>query len=346
MAFQPINLGSGPNDNTGDDLRTGGGKINANFSELYASIDALPESVRDTIGAALTAGSGISVTVNDAGDTITISSSVTQYTDEMARDALGAALTAGTGIDITVNDGGDTITIATTGGSGGSLPTGGSTGQVLTKASATDGDATWQTVSNGRITPTLIQKVTQRAGGTFSLPAAPTAGNLLVWLTAGFNSAWSLAGFYVVGYFTTTNQVVACYARKVVAGDANSFTVGASDDKAGVLYEFQDATGVFPLTGGAMSGFFSSANFTLPLPPSLFATSDTRLLALESDTAAVWSVTPETGYSQDYVVPSGAAGNHYSVIGRLSDMFDGTLAGSTSGSPINPVFGLFEVVGR
>lgn len=36
MAQQTINLGAGPNDNTGDDLRTGGGKINDNFTELYA----------------------------------------------------------------------------------------------------------------------------------------------------------------------------------------------------------------------------------------------------------------------------------------------------------------------
>ncbi len=70
------------------------------------------EMARDALGAAITAGTGISVTPSDVGDTITIASTVTQYTDEMARDALGAALTAGTGITITPNDGSDTITIA------------------------------------------------------------------------------------------------------------------------------------------------------------------------------------------------------------------------------------------
>lgn len=78
MAQQTINLGAGPNDNTGDDLRTGGGKINANFTELYAEVATIPDA----------------------------------YTDEMARDALGAALVAGTGITITPNDGADTITVA------------------------------------------------------------------------------------------------------------------------------------------------------------------------------------------------------------------------------------------
>lgn len=39
MAQQTVGIGSAPNDGTGDDLRTAGGKINDNFTELY---DALP----------------------------------------------------------------------------------------------------------------------------------------------------------------------------------------------------------------------------------------------------------------------------------------------------------------
>lgn len=38
MTFHAINLGSAPNDGTGDDLRTAGGKINANFGALFDSI--------------------------------------------------------------------------------------------------------------------------------------------------------------------------------------------------------------------------------------------------------------------------------------------------------------------
>lgn len=70
------------------------------------------EQARDALGAALTAGTGITVTPNDGANTITIATTITQYTDEMARDALGTALTAGTGITVTPNDGADTITIA------------------------------------------------------------------------------------------------------------------------------------------------------------------------------------------------------------------------------------------
>lgn len=84
----------------------------ANEAELV-SLDAtlLGELIRDVIGATLVQGTGITVTVNDGADTITVATTITQYTDEMARDAIGAALVAGTNITITPNDGADTITV-------------------------------------------------------------------------------------------------------------------------------------------------------------------------------------------------------------------------------------------
>lgn len=73
------------------------------------------EEVRDTIAAALVAGSNVTITVDDALDTITIASTGGGSTDpEIVRDTIGTALVQGTNITITVNDAGDTITIATT----------------------------------------------------------------------------------------------------------------------------------------------------------------------------------------------------------------------------------------
>jgi hypothetical protein len=54
---------------------------------------------------AVTVGTGLDFTG------ATLSCTVSGYTDEQARDAVGTALTAGTGIAITVNDPSDTITI-------------------------------------------------------------------------------------------------------------------------------------------------------------------------------------------------------------------------------------------
>lgn len=60
----------------------------------------------------LAAGTGISVVDGGPGGSVTISSSVTQYTDEMVRDVMGVALVAGAGVTITPNDPADTITIS------------------------------------------------------------------------------------------------------------------------------------------------------------------------------------------------------------------------------------------
>jgi len=73
------------------------------------------EQARDAIGAALIEGTGIDITVNDGGDTITITNTAPSsgsYTDEQARDAIGTALASSGAINIAVNDGSDTITIS------------------------------------------------------------------------------------------------------------------------------------------------------------------------------------------------------------------------------------------
>jgi len=49
MAKQTIDIGSAANDGTGDDLRTGAGKINDNFTELYADVAALQVATGSSI---------------------------------------------------------------------------------------------------------------------------------------------------------------------------------------------------------------------------------------------------------------------------------------------------------
>src|SRR5215213_4447261 len=79
-----------------------------------------PEVVRDTMATALQAGTNVTITPNDAANTITIAASGT--TDpEVVRDTMATALVAGSNVTITPNDLANTITIASTasGGSGG-----------------------------------------------------------------------------------------------------------------------------------------------------------------------------------------------------------------------------------
>ena len=49
MAYQALGLGSSANDGTGDDLRTGGDKINDNFVEIYTKLGNGSALTSDTV---------------------------------------------------------------------------------------------------------------------------------------------------------------------------------------------------------------------------------------------------------------------------------------------------------
>lgn len=95
MAQQTINLGAGPNDNTGDDLRTGGDKINDNFTELYAgkvdegalTASGLTMNTARILGRTtassgaveeITVGSGLSLSAGALAASLTLASAVAQ----------------------------------------------------------------------------------------------------------------------------------------------------------------------------------------------------------------------------------------------------------------------------
>jgi len=85
-------------------------RSNHTGSQLASTISDLTESVQDIVGSFILAGTGISVSYNDAGNSFTINSTITQYTDEQAQDAVGNILTDSASIDFTYNDAGNTIT--------------------------------------------------------------------------------------------------------------------------------------------------------------------------------------------------------------------------------------------
>lgn len=70
------------------------------------------EDVEDIVGAEIVGGTGITATYNDVAGTVTIASTITQYTDEMAQDAAAAMVVDGNGIDTAYNDGANTLTIS------------------------------------------------------------------------------------------------------------------------------------------------------------------------------------------------------------------------------------------
>ena len=202
----------------------------------------------------------------------------------------------------------------------------------------------------GRVAPTFVQKGPLRGDGTISLPAAPTPGNLMVLVMAGFNatsltSGYMPAGFTpVVTYSSNANNAVAAAVRRVQSGDTGSYAMSTSDNQAAVIYEFEDAVGVYGTGGGVMSGAFSGNNFTFIGQQSPYGVSDILLGAFTHDTTPTWSITAEPGLTVDYATPADGQ-NHTSIFFRYDEAFDGTLAGSLSGSPVQPASGVFAVVG-
>lgn len=75
---------------------------------------ALEELVRDTVGAALVPGTAMTITANDAANTITVAYAGGALDAELIRDTIGAALGGSALITVTPNDAADTITITTT----------------------------------------------------------------------------------------------------------------------------------------------------------------------------------------------------------------------------------------
>lgn len=82
-------------------------------SQTAATISDFTEAVQDVVGAFMAAGTGATVTYNDAANTITIAA--TGSTDlEAVRDAIGVALVGVGVISVAVDDAANTITISST----------------------------------------------------------------------------------------------------------------------------------------------------------------------------------------------------------------------------------------
>lgn len=136
MAQQVINIGSAPNDGTGDPIRTAMSKVNSNFTEVY---DALGNVV---------AGSVEWVDVLNKPTFGTVATS-NDYNDLDNKPSLG--------------------TVASQNGY--AVPAGGTTNQVLAKTSNTNGATAWvdQTGGGGGGITDIVNDTTPQLGGDLDL---------------------------------------------------------------------------------------------------------------------------------------------------------------------------------
>lgn len=170
----------------------------------YNTNGLVTQTAADTFtGRTITAGAGVSVTNGDgvAGNP-TISSTITQYTDEMAQDAVGAALTDTTTIDTTYNDGANTMTF--------DVRTGSITdtlGALATKPACTVVATSNQTLSG---TPTVDGQATA-SGSLILLTAQTTGAENGPWVAAA--GAWARPTWYPSGGTTQAFQFITTLIR-------------------------------------------------------------------------------------------------------------------------------------
>lgn len=82
------------------------------ISITSTQVSNFTEAVQDTLASTLVAGSNITLTYNDAGNSLTIDSTISNETID---DRVAALLTAGSGITLTYNDVANTLTITASG---------------------------------------------------------------------------------------------------------------------------------------------------------------------------------------------------------------------------------------
>lgn len=116
--IQDINLGSAPNDGTGDGLRTGGEKINSNFRELDQRVSAA-QAKADGVDSLSTRTDSLEQSrLNQQQKNIEVDSAIGNLNSR-------------------------TLAVEEELGQGGKVPAGGTTGQVLAKISDIDDDTGW-----------------------------------------------------------------------------------------------------------------------------------------------------------------------------------------------------------
>lgn len=107
MSYQPLNLGTDADDGTGDSLRSGGEKINANFSELFDAKDDLLGKYTDIISAAYGMQLVGEAVVTDSAATSLTVSGLDLAADEEYRleiDILNASTSGGITVSLYFND--------------------------------------------------------------------------------------------------------------------------------------------------------------------------------------------------------------------------------------------------
>jgi len=162
MAYQSIGRGASANDGTGDDLRTGAGKVNANFVELYTLLGDGSTLTSDT------------VTLNTATQTLTNKTVTGTFTGNITGDVTGNVTGNVTG-DVTgdVTGNADTATALATARTIAGNSFDGTANITIATADLSDADQAVATTDS----PTFVQVTANLVGNVTGSVTGNVTGN-------------------------------------------------------------------------------------------------------------------------------------------------------------------------
>lgn len=200
-----------------------------------------------------------------------------------------------------------------------------------------------------RLTPTIVQSASLRGDGTLALGSAPTPGNLLIFINAGFSgseNSYVPSGFSrVTNYDGDANNRVACYSRIAQSGDTGSYAMSASDNQGCTVIEVANADFVVARGGGSMASKFTGTSFSVPIAATAYDATSINILAMEQDGTGVFTVTPATGLTTRYITTSDG-NNHVGGVVTLTNAFSGNVTGSVASGPSGSTYGQWMIFGR
>lgn len=199
----------------------------------------------------------------------------------------------------------------------------------------------------GSAPPIMEQFGTLRNDGTIALAGAPTVGNVMIFVSAGFAGSiggYAPAGFTLFSSFSSdANNSVQIWYRFVVGGDTGSYAISASDNQAAVLYEFSAFGGIQSLSGGGFGGNFSGSNFSYGVFRAPYTS--ILLIVFEQDRAENWLINPQTGLIVDFYSNNTGGSNHTGAFVRWNNAdFTTQITGSTSNA-LAPCIGVWALYG-
>lgn len=196
----------------------------ADVAALAVGGAANAEFIRDTMGTALLAGTNITVTVDDPGNTITIAGTIT---DETIRDMLATAFTDSGLVVVAPNDGADTIDIGVPAAVAADLNTGTDTAKAVT-SDALAGSIFGEAVFVLQVTDPAGSALTTGDGKAyFQVPLALNGMNLVK--AEGGLTTVSSSGIPTVQVANVTDAVDMLSTKLTIdANEFNSSTAAAA----------------------------------------------------------------------------------------------------------------------